>query len=372
MDRLARRLQAATGERLVQDEPAALVSEAITPWVAHDALRLFGMNPVTGAVSYGFLHGFSPQLLQAQLFDSYLGDDPFSPADIARLPASVGLLGGRGRCAPGHLHALDTLAAHGAGSEARLLLRDGQGLWGLLALLRVEGGRPFDRADADRLTEIAPLLIALLRTYAAGNCTAGDSSADGGPLPTGVVIVGPDHRVRSLTPEARAWMRHIDPARGRAPQWMPDASMLEISLAARRHALDPGAPRPVSCSPAAYLGRRVAVHAQPLGERGEGDIAVIFQEAAGTLLLPTYAAWHGLTSRERQILRHLYSGAAPKNIARALGLSVHTVNAHVKAVFRKTGVSGRDELLAVLDGPGPPAPAPEVPAPPSPTTPPSL
>ncbi|MBZ4323073.1 helix-turn-helix transcriptional regulator [Streptomyces huiliensis] len=341
---MSRCLRAAAGERFVQDELAALVSEAVAPWVAHDGLRLFGMNPATGAVSFGFLHGFSPDLVQAQLFDAYLGDDPFGPADIARLPSPVGLFDRTRDSTPGHRRVLDTLAAHGAGCEARLLLRDGQGPWGVLALIREAGGRPFDEDDAGRLVRLAPLLIALLRGYATAGPPPGVAH-----LPTGVVIVGPDHRVRSVTPEARAWMREISPDHGMAPRWMPLVSMTEISLAARRHLVDPGAPRPLACSPPAFLGRRVAVHAQPLDEDGTGDVAVVFQEATGAPLLSTFAAWHGLTAREGLVLRQLYSGAAPKQIARSLAVSLHTVNTHVKAVFRKTGVNGRGELLAVLD-----------------------
>lgn len=344
MDGVARCLEAAAGERFVRDELAALVSRAIAPWVAHDGLRLFGMNPVTGAVSFGFLHDFSPDLMQAQLLESYLGEDPFSPAEIARQPVSVGLFDGSDVSTPGRRRVLSTLAAYGAGCEARLLLRNGQGLWGVLALIRETGGRPFDQDDADRLARVSPQLIALLRGYAAAG-----PPPSGAYLPAGVVIVGSDHQVRSVTPEARAWMREISPARGLAPEWMPHVSMLEISLAARRHLIDPGAPRPVACSPTAFLGRRVAVHAQPLDAYGKGDVAVVFQEATGALLLSTFAAWHGLTARETLVLEHLYSGAAPKRIARSLEVSLHTVNTHVKAVFRKAGVSGRDELLAALD-----------------------
>ncbi|MEH6373212.1 helix-turn-helix transcriptional regulator [Streptomyces sp. KLMMK] len=344
VDGVARCLEAAVGERFVRDELAALVSQAVAPWVAHDGLRLFGMNPITGAVSFGFLHDFSPDLVQAQLFDAYLGDDAFSPADITRQPKAVGLFDGNDLSIPGHQRVLSTLAAYGAGSEVRLLLRNSQGLWGLLALIRESGRGPFDQDDAGRLAQLSPPLIALLRGYA----TAG-LSPSGAPLPAGVVIVGADHQVRSLTSEARAWMREISPERGLAPEWMPHVSMLEISLAARRHLVDPGAPRPVACSPTAFLGRRVAVHAQPLDEDGKGDVAVVLQDATGALLLPTFAAWHGLTARESLVLQHLYSGAAPKQIARSLKVSLHTVNTHVKAVFRKTGVSGRDALLAALD-----------------------
>ncbi|MEU8580199.1 helix-turn-helix transcriptional regulator [Streptomyces abikoensis] len=356
---MARRLEAAAGERFVRDEMAELVSRAIGPCVAHDGLRLFGMNPVTGAVSFGFLHTFSPGLVRDQLYESYLGGDPFSPVDVARLPAPVGLIGGDDRAAPepspgsapgspprspGRRRALEILTAHGAGCELRLLLRDGRGLWGLLSLLRSEGGRAFGPDDAERLSRISSPLITLLRRYA----TAGEPRTARPYLPAGVVIVGADNEVRSLTPEARAWLAEIDPAHGMAPEWMPMVSMREITLAARRHLIDPSAPAPVACSPAAFLGRRVAVHAQPLDADGTGDVAVILQEATGDLLLPVFSAWHGLTARERQIVQHLHSGAAPKQIARSLSVSLHTVNTHVKAVFRKTGVSGRDELLATL------------------------
>lgn len=39
-----------------------------------------------------------------------------------------------------------------------------------------------------------------------------------------------------------------------------------------------------------------------------------------------------------------------KNIARTLGLSTHTVNSHMQAVYRKVGVAGREDLMAALVG----------------------
>ncbi|MFE6838573.1 LuxR C-terminal-related transcriptional regulator [Streptomyces sp. NPDC057705] len=41
-------------------------------------------------------------------------------------------------------------------------------------------------------------------------------------------------------------------------------------------------------------------------------------------------------------------GASVKQIARRLDLSAYTVNDHLKAVFRRTGADGRDELGAAL------------------------
>ncbi|MFF7726802.1 helix-turn-helix transcriptional regulator [Streptomyces sp. NPDC008001] len=349
MTRPIHRLRAAVGERFVQDEMAELVSQAIGPLVAHDALRLFGMNPATGTVSYGFLHGFPTALLHAQLIDSYAGDDPFSPADIGRLAADTGLLGGGEHSLPGHRQAARTLAEYGAGSELRLLLREStRRPWGLLALLRTAGGRPFDQEDAWQLTQLDEPLIALLKGYATARTAT--AAPPGTPfLPPGVVMVGPDDQVRSVSPQARAWLAEIAPERGLAPPWMPTASMREIVLAARRHAVVPGAPPALACSPAAFLGRRVAVHAQCMDASGKGEVAVVLQEGSGALLLPTYAAWHGLTARESEVIERLCSREAPRQIARIMGISVHTLNTHVRNVYRKTGTSGRDDLVAALN-----------------------
>jgi DNA-binding NarL/FixJ family response regulator len=66
-----------------------------------------------------------------------------------------------------------------------------------------------------------------------------------------------------------------------------------------------------------------------------------------------------LTPREREVLRHIARGYMYKEIARSLGISVKTVEAHVSAVLRKLQLSSRHELsrwaverrLVSLDGP---------------------
>ncbi|MDQ1397603.1 MAG: hypothetical protein QOG64_2862 [Acidimicrobiaceae bacterium] len=51
-----------------------------------------------------------------------------------------------------------------------------------------------------------------------------------------------------------------------------------------------------------------------------------------------------LTSREREVLRHIARGYAYKEIARQLSISVKTVESHVSAVLRKLQLSNRYEL----------------------------
>jgi DNA-binding CsgD family transcriptional regulator len=48
----------------------------------------------------------------------------------------------------------------------------------------------------------------------------------------------------------------------------------------------------------------------------------------------------------RQTLQRLLAGDGEKQIARHLGVSVHTAHAHINRLYRKLNVSGRGELLA--------------------------
>ena len=63
---------------------------------------------------------------------------------------------------------------------------------------------------------------------------------------------------------------------------------------------------------------------------------------------PAFAAWCGLTSRETQVLAGLADGLATKALARSLSISPQTVDDHLKSIYRKAHVHGRDELLALL------------------------
>ena len=71
-------------------------------------------------------------------------------------------------------------------------------------------------------------------------------------------------------------------------------------------------------------------------------------QAAGVELLPALSSWYDITDRERTVIGHLRDGIPAKQIARRLDVSVHTVNEHLKAIYRKAGISSREEMVAVL------------------------
>ena len=57
--------------------------------------------------------------------------------------------------------------------------------------------------------------------------------------------------------------------------------------------------------------------------------------------------WH-LTGRQIEVLHHLRTGMANKNIARLLGIGERTVKAHVKEIMRRFGVTNRTQIVALL------------------------
>ncbi|MEP6832205.1 MAG: response regulator transcription factor [Gemmatimonas sp.] len=54
-----------------------------------------------------------------------------------------------------------------------------------------------------------------------------------------------------------------------------------------------------------------------------------------------------LSTREREVLALLAEGLATKNIAHELGISAHTVKAHVESIFAKFGATTRAEAVAI-------------------------
>ena len=64
-----------------------------------------------------------------------------------------------------------------------------------------------------------------------------------------------------------------------------------------------------------------------------------------TRIAGTSAAAHGLSEREIQVLELAARGATNKMIAKELFLSIRTIEAHMRNVFEKLGVSSRTEAV---------------------------
>lgn len=65
----------------------------------------------------------------------------------------------------------------------------------------------------------------------------------------------------------------------------------------------------------------------------------------GPFDLDAFCGEHELSVREREVLMLLAEGSRYKQIAGRLGISLDTVKSHASRVYRKTGTSGRTDLL---------------------------
>jgi DNA-binding CsgD family transcriptional regulator len=57
-----------------------------------------------------------------------------------------------------------------------------------------------------------------------------------------------------------------------------------------------------------------------------------------------------LTPRQREVADYAAAGATSQEIAKTLGISVHTVNDHIKAIYERLGIASRAELAALMVG----------------------
>lgn len=385
LDRVTREFTAVARQPMSREAMGEALAHQVGSWVPHDAMNLVCLNPCSGTISFGFWHRYPRELAHAIMTNCHFGDDPMRPVDLARRRVPVAMVRAAcDRAAHGRYDVGDragrarrVLREHGAGCELRVLLRDGTYPWAVLCLFREEGRGPFTAEEADRVLGLSPALVAGLRAYV----RAAELLPARPAPPPGVILLGADHTVRGVSAEADRWLSELRTAG--ASEWLSSAQWSATALASERTRGVSARPdqRPVVCVPAAHVGRWVTLHAHPLDPvppwepvapdgrvagppprtaaatapgptapagAASGETVVTVQTATAETLVPAFTAWYGLTPRERHIIEHFQRARTCRQVATALGISPHTVNDHLKAIFRKTGAHGRDELMIAL------------------------
>jgi DNA-binding CsgD family transcriptional regulator len=77
-------------------------------------------------------------------------------------------------------------------------------------------------------------------------------------------------------------------------------------------------------------------------------VAIVIQPAPASSIVDLRLLAAGLTAREREVALRIIRGETTQQVAGALYLSPWTVQDHLKAVFDKTGVRSRRDLVAEL------------------------
>lgn len=329
---------AAAAEHGADADFAQDVLEAVSSLVPHDGYCLFGLDPVSGLrtsmLSRHGADGVAARLEHNETVES----DVNRYVDLASAPVPVGVLGGSaGSLASPRL--ADILRPLGIGSELRMSLRTATVRWGGLSLFRARGSSPFTGHDVGVMAALHPALASAARRRPLR--TLGPHWHDvRGP---GLLLLDPANAVLSLSGEATHWLREL--CAGGTDEMDVDDMMrvvFDVATAARRSA------GPSSISRIRTpTGRWVALHGTPVSP-GAQTVAVIVQAATVDELLPAIAAWAGLTRREQEVVRLAARGLPGKQMATRLGLSPLTVDTHLKSAYRKTGVTGREQLMGQL------------------------
>ena len=271
----------------------------------------------------------------------YSGEDFINFADLARTGASVGILsevtGGDLEKSP-RWRVL--FGPAGLGDQMRSVCADGSACWGYLALHREKGSPDFTRQESKLVSAVSRQLAEGIRLSLLVENTD-DESAPEGP---GLILLDDDLAVMGVNSAAQRLLDQVllDPEVERV---LPSAI---FSVAALLRGLENRGE--VSETPKARIkaasGRWLMAHATRLDvPEGERRMAVIIEPAppleAGAIALRTYR----LTPRELETAGLVLQGYSTAEIAAKLVVSELTVQQHLKAVFEKTGVRSRRELV---------------------------
>ena len=87
-------------------------------------------------------------------------------------------------------------------------------------------------------------------------------------------------------------------------------------------------------------------------------LAILQEVGAGSeARVDAFAASHGFSPREHEVVHLLVQGLTTLAIADTMSISTHTVRDHIKHLYRKTGTRSRSELLGLIAGATQPAAA---------------
>jgi DNA-binding CsgD family transcriptional regulator len=343
---MAARLEAARDTLLHQitapPEAAAFgdgVMSALEKAVGCDGYCLFGVDPISGLRSVMFSRDGLTVSTERLVYNETVERDVNRYEDLINRASHVGTLsaGTATEVRSPRLH--EMLRPEGYGSELRLALVSDGRYWGALSMFR-EGARyPFTENDADTVADLNAQLSLALRRYQVGRPVTTRR-----PRAPGVLLFHRNSRVVTISNDAHTWLRDLAASgeRGGGPT---EEDLLrvtyEVAAAATQHARIP------TCRGRMPDGGWLVVSGTRISD-DDVSVAVVLTSGDPQSVGPAFSAWCGLTARQAQLLELLIAGLAGKQIARRLELSLQTVNDHLKSIYRKAGVHGREELLSLL------------------------
>ncbi|MDQ7910913.1 LuxR C-terminal-related transcriptional regulator [Phytohabitans sp. ZYX-F-186] len=289
-----------------------------------------------GQHANGFPETTMPRLFEIEHIEQ---DDVDSLRALVRRPDPVSLLStSTGGDLSTSKYYRDILRPLGLRDELRVVLRQGGRTWGLLVLCRAAGSPAFTEADLVAARQVSTPATAALRR----SLLLGGSDTGGVADAPGLVVLDGRYDEVTVSPTARRWLDDLPehhPGRGPALPYVVRA----VAARATADTATPARSRTRTRS-----GRWVALHAWRIGSAEAPMTAVAIGPAEPGDLAAIVLDAYGLSQRERQVTQQVLLGNSTARIASALAISEYTVQDHLKAVFDKTGVRSRRDLISTL------------------------
>ena len=242
----------------------------------------------------------------------------------------------------------ETFGPAGVGDYLEAPLTADGTCWAQLRFWRDSCGKFFSANDADLTAAVAPMLAARIRDGLRLPARYHDAPQDN-PVPEpGTIILDEDLSLVAATHAGWAWISRLGLAKPDDAEPLPGFIYAAALQAAMSRAREAG-PRTIRVRLQAADRRWAVVRVAPLTGAAAGYV-ITLEAARSEEVAPLLMRAWSFTPREREVARLVIDGLSSQNIARALFISVHTVRDHLKAIFRKTGVTRRQDLVATLAG----------------------
>jgi DNA-binding CsgD family transcriptional regulator len=282
-----------------------------------------------------------PELPRIAVLEEH-GDITSKPGLVRAGCASISLSAATGGDLQRSTRWRECLQPYGVGDELMTACRDRHGCWGSIELMRDSDDPTFSEDDVAFLHQLAPTLATLIRLGLRD--MSDESHARPAAPPPATLIVDAELRTASWTHAFRTWLTELPTG----PETLPPA-VYELGT---RVLTPPAAANglPASVRIRTRSGRWAVIQAARLEGADQGHVAITIRSATPDEIFDLLAKTYDLTRRERQLVTLILDGLATKQLAAALCISPHTVQDHLKAIFAKTRLSSRRELVSRLAG----------------------
>jgi DNA-binding CsgD family transcriptional regulator len=343
--RAARRIDALAAEQLPAQQLIEGVAAELRAAMPIDALVLAATDPDTLlGIGAGVVHDM-PESVCAPFWEYEFEVPDFNKfTDLARAPRHAADLhaatGGRPERSA-RWRELRTLMD--ADAELRATFNAGGRGWGFLHLNRAGTARGFSDEEIAFIEAISPVVGRALRQSLISHPASG--AAARGP---GMAILDADNRLVSATAEAIAWFDDLESIHRVPDPVLGHGVPSEVVVAAQGARARGGAATRTRARTRG--GVWLLIHASCLqgADGAAAHSAVVIEPAKASEVAPLIVDAYELTPREVDVTCALARGLTTNEIALDLHLSRYTVQDHLKAVYEKTGVSSRGELVAKM------------------------